>query len=116
MDEMNAQRKARGHGFQKATDHIQPKSKELEEKVERPILAEEPKYEPPADLQGKSIEELEAELELLKYKKPAAPKAPQMKRHYSEVLDIPQEMPKTMEKRPTLPINNKENERDMVKK
>ena len=85
----------------------------MEEKDERPIMAEEPKYEPPADLQGKSIEELEAELELLKHKKPTAP---QMKKHYSEVLEIPQEVPKTMEKRPTLPINNKENERDMVKK
>ena len=27
MDELNAQKKPRGHGFQKAADHIQPKSR-----------------------------------------------------------------------------------------
>ena len=78
----------------------------MDEKIEQPIAAEEQKYEPPADLQGKSIEELEAELELLKHKKTAAPKAPTMKRHYSEVLDIPKEAPKAVvrnqEKKPAL--------------
>ena len=71
----------------------------MDEKIEQPIAVEEQKYEPPADLQGKSIEELEAELELLKHKKTTAPNAPTMKRHYSEVLDIPKEAPKAVERK-----------------
>ena len=41
-----------------------------------------------------------------------------MKRHYSEVLDIPKkEAPKAVErKNPALLVNNKENERDLAKK